>query len=127
MSHADKALAAILEYDRLMSAINDCRKIISNPANECDRAVTVEEWTYIPDNKHSHIQGVLAGFIDSDGYAPVHHHFHRDEALEIIGDCEGCLKVFEAIQERKRLKAKLGSTKRTIRLIARNAMKGCAA
>ena len=31
MSHADKALAAILEYDRLMSAINDCRKIISNP------------------------------------------------------------------------------------------------
>ena len=53
MSHADKALAAILEYDRLMSAINDCRKILSNPANECDRAVTVEEWTYIPDNKHS--------------------------------------------------------------------------
>lgn len=124
MSHADKALSAVVEYDRLMVAINDSRKVISNPDNECDRAVTVEGWTYIPDNKHSHIQEVLAGFIDSDSYAPEHRHFHHDEALEIIGDCEGCRKVFEAIQERKRLKAALGSTKRTIRLIARNSRKG---
>ena len=94
MSHADKALAAILEYDRLMAASDACREIIGDRANECDRAVTVEEWTYIPDNKHSHIQEVLAGFIDSDGYAPVHHHFHRDEALEIIGDCEGWSSLY---------------------------------
>ena len=43
------------------------------------------------------------------------------KALEIIGDCEGCLKAYKAVQERKSNKKKLGAIKRTIRAIGRSA------
>ncbi|MFZ4539831.1 hypothetical protein [Propionivibrio sp.] len=125
----EKALAAVIEYDRLMGAIYECRKAISNPANECDRVVGGDDpWqSHIPDGKQTHLAEVFAGYDDNDGFMPMHCHYDHSEAMEIIGECEGCRKTFDAIQERKRLKTSLGTIKRTIRSIARNSTKGGAA
>lgn len=121
-TQAEKALAAVVEYDRLMNAISNCRKSIGS--YECNREVDGGLGWYMPAGMQTHIAEVLAGYDDDGCFAPENRHYRPDEAMEIISDCEGCRKVFEAIQERKRLKKSLGAVKRTLRAIARAAKKG---
>jgi Fe-S cluster biogenesis protein NfuA len=118
---AEKALEACKEYDRLMKEIDKNRQAIGS-APECDRYVDSESGPYIPDHGMTHLNEVFAGYDTDDGYfAPLHCHYQGDEVLEIIGECEGCKKSYEAIQERKANRKKLAAVKRSIRAIARSA------
>lgn len=120
-SSAEKALAALIEYDSLMSAISSNREAIGD-APECDRYFDSPHRPYIPDNGITHLAEVFAGYEkDSSYFEPVRGYFNRAESLEIIGDCEGCRQAYEAIQERKANRKKLGAVKRAMRMIARGA------
>lgn len=120
-TQAEKALEACKEYDRLMKAIDNNRQAIGN-ATECDRYADSDSGPYIPDHGVTHLDEVFAGYDSDDCYfAPLHCHYQRDEALEIIGECEGCRQKYEAIQERKANRKKLAAVKRSIRAIARAA------
>ena len=118
---AEKALEACKEYDRLMKEIAKNKEEIGR-APECDRYADSDSGPYIPDNGMTHLSEVFAGYDSDDGYfAPIHCHYKADEALEIIGECEGCRQAYMAVQERKANKKKLAAVKRYIRAIARQA------
>ncbi len=124
---AEKALEACKEYDRLLKAIHQNRIDIGDGSSSCDRIVETGDLDgygnvqYIPDGKDTHLGEVFKGYISSESYEPEHCHYSESKALEIIGDCEGCLKAYKAVQERKSNKKKLGAIKRMIRSIARQA------
>ena len=124
---AEKALEACKEYDRLLKAIHQNRIDIGDGSSSCDRIVETGDLDgygnvqYIPDGKDTHLGEVFKGYISSESIEPEPHHYSESKALEIIGDCEGCLKAYKAVQERKSNKKKLGAIKRTIRSIARQA------
>ena len=115
MNPAEKALNACKEYNRLMLEIKRNTEEIGSSG--CTRLVYN---LYMKNGERStHLAEVFSGY-DSDGYyEPVHHHWSQAEALEIIGDCEGCRKAYQAVQERKSNKKALGAIKRTIRMIGR--------
>ena len=127
MTKAEKALAACKEYDRLMTEIRKNTKTIGDGVDECDRYIDatdpsgIKDVRYIPDGKDTHLSEVFAGYDEDGMFEPIHFHYSRPEALEIIGDCKGCRKAYEAVQERKANKKKLGAIKRTIRAIGRAA------
>lgn len=125
MNKAEKAIHLCQEYDRLLKAIDQNRKDIGSVP--CSREVISTEecmgetiiHTSIPDGEKSHLSEVFEGY-DSDGnWEPVHHHFNQFESLELIGDCEGCLKSYWAVQARKANRKQLGSIKRSIRALGR--------
>ena len=124
---AEKAVEACKEYDRLLKAIDQNRIDIGDGSSACDRIIETGDLDgcgnvrYIPDGKDTHLGEVFKGYISSESYEPEHSHWSESEALEIIGDCEGCLKAYKAVQERKANKKKLGAVKRAIRAIARKA------
>lgn len=112
-SKAEKALEACKEYDRLMNEIHMNTKTIGDGLDYCTR---IPE---LPEGVKSHVQEVFAGYIGGD-WEPTHYHYTEDKALEIIGDCAGCLRAYKAVQERKANKKKLGAIKRTIRALGRS-------
>lgn len=119
-SQAEKALAACRRYDELMTSIRRDTELISSA--ECDRVVSTGgevDISYIPDGKKTHLQDVFDGYEDEGVYGVVKCHYLPEEALEIIGDCEGCKRAFEAVQRRKLARKQLGAVKRAIRIIAR--------
>ena len=124
---AEKALEACKEYDRLLKAIHQNRIDIGDGSSACDRIIETGDLDgygnvqYIPDGKDTHLGEVFKGYISSESFEPEHHHYSESKALEIIGDCEGCLKAYMAVQERKANKKKLAAVKRYIRAIARQA------
>ena len=124
---AEKALEACKEYDRLLKAIHQNRIDIVDGSSACDRIVETGDLDgygnvqYILDGKDTHLGEVFKGYISSESYEPEHRHYSEAKALEIIGDCEGCLKAYKAVQERKTNKKKLAAVKRSIRAIARAA------
>lgn len=121
MSQAEKALAAIREYDRLMIAIAKNKDDIGAGIDCCDRFVTDQYGCkYIPDGKSIHLSDAFAPFDDDDGCGYLVKQYNTPEEIaEIIGDCEGCKKSYAAIQDRKQNRKKLGAIKRSMRAIAR--------
>ena len=63
-THAEKALEACKEYDRLMKAIDNNRLTIGN-APECDRYFDSDSGPHIPYHGMTHLDEVFAGY-DSD-------------------------------------------------------------
>lgn len=126
-NQAEKALAAIREYDRLMTAIAKNRADIGEGLGSCDRVV----WSggddfgfggtsYIPDGKKTHLSEAFEPFDDDDGVNyPRKGYNAPEEIAEIIGDCEGCKRAYAAVLERKANRKALGVIKRSIRAIAR--------
>jgi len=122
MKPADKALLACKEYDRLMTAIRANTKDIGDGAECCSRWVsdgTGGHW--IPGGGMTHLTEAFEPY-ESDGeHFPTKEWNDEHGALEIIGDCAGCLKAYKAVQERKANRKKLGAVKRSIRAIGRAA------
>lgn len=123
MSAADKALAACKEYDRLMTAIKRNTEEIGEGVEVCSRWVsdgTGGHW--IPGGGMTHLTEAFTPYESMPDY-PDYSHINEwnDEpaALEIIGECTGCLRAYNAVQERKANRKKIGAVKRTIRMIGR--------
>ena len=114
---AEKALHLCGEYDRLMSSIAKSKSDIGNGLANCDRIFTGPDGDYIPDGKQTHL---------ADAFEPHYRDFDDDavyateqEQIEIIGECEGCLKAWKAVRDRKAARKALGIVKRQIRMIGR--------
>lgn len=120
MNKSDKALAACIKYDFLMAEIKRNTKKIGEGFSYCTRMVSKDGYfdPVLPDGVKSHIQEVFAGFVGGD-FECEHRHYGKSKAIEIIGECAGCLKSYNAVQERKMNKKKLGAVKRAIRMIGR--------
>lgn len=124
MTKEEKALAACKEYDRLMTAIRKNTDDISDAM--CDRIIETGDLdghgnvSYIHDGKKTHLAEAFESY-DGGSDFPVRCYKTPEEIAEIIGDCEGCKKAYEAVQDRKSNRKKLGSIKRTIRAIGRAA------
>lgn len=115
---AEKALHLCCEYDRLMTEIAKDKKDIGDGLDCCDRKFTgTNGCDYIPDGKQTHLADAFDFEIDEDDDSRVYADEH--EQLEIIGDCEGCLKAWKAVQSRKVARKALGSIKRQIRMLGR--------
>lgn len=128
-TQAEKALAAVREYDRLMLAISTNTTDINKGLEACERRQLTEgdDWnepvSYIPDGKQTHLAEAFEPFDDSDGYFPMKGYNPPEEIAEIISECEGCKKAYAAIIERKANRKKLGIIKRSMRAIARGKWK----
>lgn len=120
MNQSEKALAACREYDRLMTSIAKAKRDIGDGLDRCDRRFTGPSGdNYIPDGKQTHLADAFDFCFDEDAYGEVRMYHSELEQIEIIGDCEGCMKAWKAVRERKEDRKKLGIVKRSIRAIAR--------
>ena len=124
-TRAERALHLCGEYDRLMSAIAKLKSDVGDGLEQCDRRVSTGgldgygDVSYIPDGKQTHL---------ADAFEPHYRNFDDDavyateqEQIEIIGECEGCLKAWKAVRDRKAARKALGIVKRQIRMIGRGA------
>ncbi len=126
-SKADRALALCKEYDRLLCEISRNRDEISRASEKCDRMVTYSggplgkgvSYNAVPDGGNTCIGDVFEGYLTDSNFEPERRYYTETEALEIIGDCEGCMKVYLAVQARKANRMKLGAVKRSIRALGR--------
>lgn len=114
----EKALHLCQEYDRLMTSIAKCKSDIGDGLSDCDRKVSGPDgFDYIPDGKQTHLADAFDYGIDEDDEERIY--LGEQDQLEIIGDCEGCLKAWTAIHERKTARKALGIVKRQIRMLGR--------
>ena len=117
-TRAERALHLCGEYDRLMSAIAKLKSDVGDGLEQCDRRVSTGgqdgygDVSYIPDGKQTHL---------ADAFEPHYRNFDDDavyateqEQIEIIGECEGCLKAWKAVRDRKAARKALGIVKRQI-------------
>jgi len=118
-TRAEKALHLCREYDRQMTAIAKGKADIGDGLDKCDRRFTGPNGDYIPDGKQTHLAEAFDYGIDEDSEEKSY--LGEQEQLEIIGECEGCLKAWNAVHERKAARKALGIVKRQIRMIGRSA------
>lgn len=119
-TQAEKALAAIREYDRLMAAIANNTADIASGLECCTRSVEDKDgFRYVPGGVDTHIKEAFAPYDYDDGYFFVKGYNQPEEIAEIIIECEGCKKAYAAIIERKANRKALGVIKRSMRAIAR--------
>lgn len=120
MTKADKALAACREYDRLMKAIAKNKSDIGDGLEHCTWwIIDIDGSRHIPNENDTHLSSAFEFHIDE--YSGERAYLSEQEQLEIVGECEGCLKAWHAIKDRKANKKALGIIKRSIRLIGRSA------
>lgn len=124
MSTAEKALAAIREYDRLMTAIAQNKADIGDGLDACVRYVDTDEdgrkcEHLIPGDGKSHLAEAFEPRLVSNDYFDQETYSSPEEIAEILIDCPGCQKAYAAIQERKANRKKLGAVKRAMRMIGR--------
>ena len=119
---AEKALDACKEYDRLMTEIRRNTDEIGSGADSCSSWVCDRYGIKsIPGNGMTHLTESFEPHEDEGECFTTKVFNDETEIIEIIGECQGCLRAYKAVQERKANKKKLGTIKRTIRAIARAA------
>lgn len=123
MSAAEKALAAIREYDRLMTAIAQNKLDIGNGLGKCENLVSAtlhgEDVSYMREGGVSHLEKAFAPHIDNSSMFDELAYNTPEEIAEILSECPGCQEAYAAIQERKANRKKLGAVKRAMRMIGR--------
>lgn len=109
----ERALAACIEYDALMTSIADLTQSIGNALGQCpnpSRNPSIE----------THLADALRRYYTDGEDGPEGFYLSDEEKRPILDQCSHCSIAYDYIQQRRAAKKRLGIVKRQIRFIGRS-------